>query len=114
MTMKWLARQEQICGVVAKFRGKSDDEENRGELSHSTIRALWRMGRSAGELQSEGRGQSVIRGWRTPLRHPRSHHLWTACPAKSSSARRGAFNYSVGSDGEGNGDGEGVEARVAS
>jgi hypothetical protein len=107
-TMKWLAGQEQICAVVAKIRGRGGDEEDQGELSHSTIRALWRMGGPVGELQSEGRGQSVIRGRQTPLRHPRSHHLRTACLGGSSSARRCAFDYSVGRDGEG------VQARVAS
>ena len=89
-------------------RGSGDEKEDRGELSHSTIRALWRMGRSVGELQSEGRGQSVVRGRRTPLRHPRSHHLWTACPAESLPARKRAFDYSVATDGDG------AQARVAS
>jgi hypothetical protein len=63
-TMKWLARQEQNCIVVAMIRGGGNGEKDRGELSHSTIRALRRMGRSVGELQSEWRGQSIVRGRR--------------------------------------------------
>jgi hypothetical protein len=91
--MKWLARQKKIRPVFAAIRGKGGEKKDRGELSHSTIRAPGRMCRSVGGLQSEGRSQSIVRRRRTPLRHPRSHHLRTACLVESSSAGLPSFDF---------------------
>ena len=98
-TMKWLTCQEQICPVVAVIRGSGDEEEDRGELSHSTIRALGRMGRSVGGLQSGGRGQPVIQDAGRLCATPRSHHLRTAFLGESSPTRKLCFFYSVGTVG---------------